>query len=146
MRSRFTNLCVPRQALHRLLVKLTNRRRVSLEGRGNCLNGYQRLSPALSDPSIPPESDSEDSEDSEDGHRKHTQAGVAARPVEEEVLLRKLMDKYRHEMERSRSKPPPLLFSFLSFPLFFFCPSFSPTSCLLLLRVCRVWQTPPGVR
>lgn len=89
------------KVLHRLLVKLTNRRRVSLEGRGNCLNGYKRLSPALSDPSIPPESDSEDSEDSEDG-RRNPPSGIAARPVEEEMQLRKLMDKYRHEMERSR--------------------------------------------
>lgn len=98
-------------------MKLTNRRRVSLEGRGNCLNGYNRLSPALSDPSIPPESDSEDSEDSEDGRRKHP-SGVAARPVEEEMQLRKLMDKYRHEIERSRSKPADFLFFSLFPPLY----------------------------
>lgn len=122
-------------------MKLTNRRRVSLEGRGNCLNGYNRLSPALSDPSIPPESDSEDSEDSEDGRRKHP-SGVAARPVEEEMQLRKLMDKYRHEIERSRSKPADLfslslspsvysLSNSLPSPSLFI--SLHPTTCLTTL-------------
>lgn len=115
-------------------MKLTNRRRVSLEGRGNCLNGYKRLSPALSDPSIPPESDSEDSEDSEDG-RRNPPSGVAARPVEEEMQLRKLMDKYRHEMERSRSKPLVFYVSLAPLPLRFLSlfHSLSLSSYLLFL-------------
>ncbi|KAG7155078.1 LON peptidase N-terminal domain and RING finger protein 3-like, partial [Homarus americanus] len=90
------------KALHRLLVRLASGQRFSVDGRGgrnhHC---YSRLSPSLSDPSIPPESDSEDSEDSEDIRQRHP-SGATAMPIEEVPHLRNIMDKFFHEMERSK--------------------------------------------
>lgn len=92
------------QAFHRLLVRLTCNRRYSMEGRGgrhhHC---YSRISPALSDPSLIPEYDSEDSEDSEDD-RQQGHCGPSAPPIEEVAHLRKIMEKFNHEMERNRSE------------------------------------------
>ncbi|XP_045127736.1 LON peptidase N-terminal domain and RING finger protein 1-like [Portunus trituberculatus] len=91
------------QAFHRLLIRLTSNRRYSMEGRNNCHHhSYSCLSPAHSDPSIIPESDSgEDSEDSEDGHQQ-SHCGPSAPPVEEVSHLRKIMDKFNLEMERNK--------------------------------------------
>ncbi|MPC49780.1 LON peptidase N-terminal domain and RING finger protein 1 [Portunus trituberculatus] len=74
-----------------------------MEGRNNCHHhSYSCLSPAHSDPSIIPESDSgEDSEDSEDGHQQ-SHCGPSAPPVEEVSHLRKIMDKFNLEMERNK--------------------------------------------
>lgn len=90
------------KVLHRLFVRLTSSRRFSTEGRGSRHHRcYSRMSPALSDPSILPESDSEDSEDSDDGRKRHPSGGSAL-PVEEVPLLRKIIDKFNHEMERNK--------------------------------------------
>lgn len=87
---------------HRLLIRLTANRRYSMEGRnGRHHHCYSRLSPALSDPSIIPQSDSEDSEDSEDGHQQSL-CGPSVPPVEEVSHLRKIMDKFNLEMERNK--------------------------------------------
>lgn len=91
------------KAFHRLLVRLTCNRRYSMEGRSgrhhHCC--YSRISPAISDPSLIPEYDSEDSEDSEDG-RQQGHCGPSAPPIEEVAHLRKIMEKFNHEMERNR--------------------------------------------
>lgn len=69
-------------------------------------NCFSRLNPALSDPTIQPElssDDSDDSEDSENSQRQRHPSGVTCVPVEEVPLLRKLMDKFNHEMDRKTS-------------------------------------------
>lgn len=91
------------KALHRLLVRLTNGRRFNVEGRvSRHHKSFSRLlTPTLSDPTIPPASDSEDSEDSEDGRRRHP-SGTTAITIEEVPQLRKIMDRFQHEIERRR--------------------------------------------
>lgn len=89
------------KAFHRLLVRLTCNRRYNVDGRSSRHHHcYSHHSSALSDPSIIPESDSEDSEDSEDGHQQ-SHCGPTP-PVEEVSHLRKIMDKFNHEMERNK--------------------------------------------
>ena len=79
---------------------------------------YSRLTPAISDPSIINESDSEDSEDS-DGGRQQSHCGPSPPPplppVEEVSHLRKIMDKFNLEMERNKSE-----WVFFFFFFFFF--------------------------
>lgn len=91
------------QAFHRLLVRLTCNRRYNIDGRSSRHHHcYSHHSSALSDTSIIPESDSEDSEDSEDGHQQ-SHCGPTP-PVEEVSHLRKIMDRFNHEMERNKSE------------------------------------------
>ncbi|KAG0728071.1 LON peptidase N-terminal domain and RING finger protein 3 [Chionoecetes opilio] len=88
------------KAFHRILVRLSCNRRYSIEARSSRhLHCYSRLADP---PLIPvPDSGTSDSEDSEDG-RKQSHCGAAAHPVEEVSLLRKIMDKFNHEIERNK--------------------------------------------
>lgn len=79
-----------------------------MEGRSGRHHCYSRISPAISDPSLIPEYDSEDSEDSEDG-RQQGHCGPSSL-IEEVAHLRKIMEKFNHEMERNRSEGKALRF------------------------------------